>query len=215
MTNSLNSAERTLSTGTPNDGVFFLNILGGPNDRFLLNALKTLFSVPRVLLDLQKCILSGAIKFVSVRSSQGNLSLLEITRASELFSRKFQMQFNALRKCEFFGFPSPSPIYEKQPNLGCKMSEKNLQDKRRKLYMSGTIIQKFLGVLKLWKILGNICFPEQIFYRNHSLDAPDICSEQQILSRIFYYLRTAKNFQMTVSLMYNFRSSSNKFPTIF
>ena len=44
------------------------------------------------------------------------------------------------------------------------------------------------------KILGNICFPEQIFYRNHSLDAPDICSEKQILSRIFYYLRTAKNF---------------------
>ena len=52
MTNSLNSAERTLSTGTPNDGFFFLNISGAPNDRFLLNALKTLFSVPRVLLDL-------------------------------------------------------------------------------------------------------------------------------------------------------------------
>ena len=85
VTNSLNSAERTLSTGAP-------------NDRFLLNALKTLFSVPRVLLDLQKCILSGAIKFVSVRSSQGNLSLFEITRASVLFSRQFQMQFNALRK---------------------------------------------------------------------------------------------------------------------
>ena len=101
MTNILNGAERTLSTGTPND-CFFFNISGTPNDRFLLNALKTLFSVPRVLLDLQKCILSGAIKFVSVRSSQGNLSLLEITRASELFSRKFQMQFNALRKCEFF-----------------------------------------------------------------------------------------------------------------
>ena len=101
MTNILNGAERTLSTGTPND-CFFFNISGAPNDRFLLNALKTLFSVPRVLLDLQKCILSGAIKFGSVRSSQGNLSLSEITRASELFSRKFQMQFNALRKCEFF-----------------------------------------------------------------------------------------------------------------
>ena len=31
----------------------------------------------------------------------------------------------------------------------------------------------------------------------------------------FYYLRTAKAFQMTVLLMYNFRSSSNKFSTIF
>ena len=38
--------------------------------------------------------------------------------------------------------------------------------------MRGTIIKKFLGVLKLWKILGNICFPEQIFYRNQSLGAP-------------------------------------------
>ena len=57
--------------------------------------------------------------------------------------------------------------------------------------MSGTIIKKFLGVLKLWKILGNICFPEQIFYRNQSLGATDICSEKQILSRIFYFLTTA------------------------
>ena len=64
--------------------------------------------------------------------------------------------------------------------------------------MSRTIIQRFLGVLKLQKILGNICFPEQIFYRNQSLGAPDICSEKQILSRIFYSLTTAKNFQTTV-----------------
>ena len=33
-----------------------------------------------------------------------------------------------------------------------------------------------------------------------------ICSEKQILPRIFYYLRTAKNFWMSVVLMYNFRS---------
>ena len=33
-----------------------------------INTLKTLFRLPRVLLDLYKCILSGAIKFVSVRS---------------------------------------------------------------------------------------------------------------------------------------------------
>ena len=37
--------------------------------RFLLNSLKTRFRLPRVLLDIYKCILSGAIKFVSVRSS--------------------------------------------------------------------------------------------------------------------------------------------------
>ena len=37
--------------------------------RFLLNSLKTRFRLPRVLLDIYKCILSGAIKFVSVRLS--------------------------------------------------------------------------------------------------------------------------------------------------
>ena len=56
-----------------------------------LNTLKTLFGLSRVLLDLQKCILSSAIKLVSVvcvRSSKGNLSLFEIT-PSVLLSRKF------------------------------------------------------------------------------------------------------------------------------
>ena len=33
--------------------------------------------------------------------------------------------------------------------------------------------------------------------------------------KIFYYLRTAKNFQITVPFMYNFRSLSNKFPDDF
>ena len=46
-------------------------------------------TLSRVLLDLYKCILSGAIKFVFVRSSYGNLSLFEIERASLLFFRKF------------------------------------------------------------------------------------------------------------------------------
>ena len=42
-------------------------------------ALKTLFRLSRVLLYLQKCILSSSKKFVSVRSSQGKLNLFEIT----------------------------------------------------------------------------------------------------------------------------------------
>ena len=46
-----------------------LEIPGAPNDGFLLNALQTFFTLSRVLSDLWKCILSGAIKFVSVRSS--------------------------------------------------------------------------------------------------------------------------------------------------
>ena len=62
-----------------------LQLSGEPKDGFLLNTLKTLFRLSRVLLDLQKSFLSGSVKFVSVRSSQGNLSLFEITRASDQY----------------------------------------------------------------------------------------------------------------------------------
>ena len=54
----------------------------------------TFFKLSRVLLDIQKCILGGAIKFVSVRSTQGKLSLFEISRDSVLFPRKCLMQFH-------------------------------------------------------------------------------------------------------------------------
>ena len=61
-------------------------ITGAPNDGFLLNTLKTLFRLSRVLWISRNDILSCAIKFVSVRSSSGNVSVLKITRASVLFS---------------------------------------------------------------------------------------------------------------------------------
>ena len=48
-------------------------LIGTANDGFLLNALKTFFGLSRVLLDLQKYILSGAIKFISVRPCLGQL----------------------------------------------------------------------------------------------------------------------------------------------
>ena len=64
-------------------------------------------------------------------------------------------------------------LYEKQSNLGTKMRKikrqkivGNLLDMLRKLNMKGTVIQKFLAFLKLQKILGNFCFPEQIFTEN-------------------------------------------------
>ena len=44
---------------------------GTTNVGFLLNASKTIFRVSRVLLDPYEYILSGAIKFVFVRSSKG------------------------------------------------------------------------------------------------------------------------------------------------
>ena len=45
----------------------------------------------------------------------------------------------------------------------------NLSDKLQKLYMNGTVIEKFLAFLKLLKILGNFCFSEEIFHRKQSL----------------------------------------------
>ena len=90
-------------------------LLGAPNDDFLLNTLITLFSLSTILLDFQKCILSGAIKFVSVRSSQGSLTLFEITRAyyeSETFS---DFSLHCIFESENFRFPF---LYEKQANLG-------------------------------------------------------------------------------------------------
>ena len=40
--------------------------------------------------------------------------------------------------------------------------------------MNGTVIQKFLTVLKQEKILGSICFSKQIFYRKQSLGALEV-----------------------------------------
>ena len=48
----------------------------------------------------------------------------------------------------------------------------NLLDRFRNLYVNGTVIRKFVAVLKQKKILGNICFFEQIFYRKQWLGAP-------------------------------------------
>ena len=51
-------------------------------------------------------------------------------------------------------------------------------DELWKLYMNGMVIQKILAKWK--KILGKICFSEQIFYRKQSLDALDQnCEKQQ------------------------------------
>ena len=65
------------------------------DDGFLKYIQNTFLAIHKVLLALQKCILRGAInRYLSVRPFQGNLSLFEITRNPDLFSRKFQVQFN-------------------------------------------------------------------------------------------------------------------------
>ena len=164
---------------------------------FALTTLKPLFRLSRALLDIQKCILSSAIKFVSVRSYQGNLSLFEITRALLfVFSRQFQLQLHCksftngriflIPLCIAFSIPNISGfLFLRKKSLIWLASEMgkiklqkiigNLLDKLRKLYMNGTVIQKFLTFLKLQKTLSNFCFSEQIFHRKPSLGAPVFC----------------------------------------
>ena len=50
-------------------GVTRISVMGHRTTGLLLHTLKTLFRLSRVLLNVKKCILSSAIKFVSVRSS--------------------------------------------------------------------------------------------------------------------------------------------------
>ena len=59
------------SMGKSNSFFYFSSAIqsGAPNDGFLLNTMKTLFRLPRVLLDRYKCILIGTVKFGTVRSS--------------------------------------------------------------------------------------------------------------------------------------------------
>ena len=138
-------------------------------------------------IQIQKCILSGAKKFIPVRSSQGNLSLFEITRASVLFSRKFQLQFyegdsfsdssaHRIFDSENVRFPfSTKNSLTLQSEMGKIELQKivgNLLDKRRKLSRNGTVIQKFIAFLKLQKILGKFCFSEQILRKKQPFGAP-------------------------------------------
>ena len=88
---------------------------GAPNDGSPLSTFKTLFRQSRVLLDLQKC---SVVEFVSVRSSQGNLSLLEITRASELFSRNFYSSLHHIFDSKNFRYPF---LNKKLPDLEGEM----------------------------------------------------------------------------------------------
>ena len=64
---------------------------------------------------------------------------LSFTRASVLFSRKFQMQYNVLRKWEFYWFLSPSE------NFKCPFLYKNLLSPRGEMWK-----------IKLQKIVGNL-----------------------------------------------------------
>ena len=76
-----------------------------------------------------------------------------------------------------------------------------------------------------WILKCKFGLKHPVFQRGNSnrggLGAPNdcimwnMCSKKQILPGIFYHLRKALNFLMTVPFMYNFRSSSDNFPKIF
>ena len=80
----------------------------------------------------------------------------------------------------YIAFLNPQILGFLFTNLGSKMWKIKLQkiladflETIRKWYMNGKVIQKILAVLKWQKILDNIWFFEQIFYRKKSLSAPD------------------------------------------
>ena len=50
--------------------------------------------------------------------------------------------------------------------------------KLQKIVGNFLLIQKGLAMFEQYKILGNICFCEQIFYRKQSLGAPEPCKSQ-------------------------------------
>ena len=159
------------------------NKAGTPREGFLLHTLKILFRLSRVLLDLQKCILSGAIKFVSVRSSWGNLSLFEITRAFNQYYYPENFRCNLrYHESENFADSSLHHIFESE-NFSFLFSTKNsltwgvkcenikltkivgnLLDELRKLYMNRTVIQKFLAVNR--KSQAIFAYPNRYFIEN-------------------------------------------------
>ena len=67
------------------------------NDDFLLNALKTLFRLSRVLLDLQKCFVRGATKFVSCSVILGEVESYRNYKGFSSIFPKIQMHIEVLQ----------------------------------------------------------------------------------------------------------------------
>ena len=71
------------------------NETGAPYNGFLKYIENTYLAIHKVLLALQKCILGGAIKFVSQRSAiLGKHESFRNYKVFRIISQKFQMQFN-------------------------------------------------------------------------------------------------------------------------
>ena len=156
---------------------------GAPNDGFLPNTLRTLFRLSRVFLDLYwemhskrryRIIICSVIlgELKSFRNYKGyRIIFRKKFRCNSTFyqSENFFSSLHHISKSENLRFPFSAKNsvtwlvkYEK---LNLRNFVRNVLDKLGKLYMDGTFIYKFLAVLKQKKVLGNICFFEQLFYR--------------------------------------------------
>ena len=150
----------------------FAVLPGAPNYGFFLSTLKTLFRLSRVISDLQKCILSGAIKFVSVRSSQQALQYYYLKNfrcnlkfyESENFSHSLLQQ---IFESENFRFP-----FSMKNSLawGVKCERLNLRrnlSKLRNLYMNGMVVQdRFQPSSRKRKLQVIFASPNRYFTEN-------------------------------------------------
>ena len=97
-----------------NTGLYGIHRSGAPNDGFLRHGLKSLLRLSRVWQNTSRYLemyLSGALKFVSVRSSSGNLWLFEVTRLQCYFSKNFRYN-RMFYETESFSYSSLHHIFK-------------------------------------------------------------------------------------------------------
>ena len=137
---------------------------GAPNDGFLLNALRTLFRLSRVLLDLQKCIPSGAKKTF--------ICWVILGQPCVFFPENFScnLTFHEIFGSENFRFPFSTKNSltwgVKQEKLNFRKSQGIYQISFKTCTCMEGSSNKFLVFLKLQKILGNFASPNTYFTEN-------------------------------------------------
>ena len=156
---------------------------GAPKDGFLLNALRTLFRLSRVLLDLQKCIPRGAKKTFICWVILGqpcvffpeNFSCNLKFHESEDFSDSFLYRIFGSENFRFpFSTKNSLTWGVKQEKLNFRKSQGIYQISFKNCTCMERSSNKFLVFLKLQKILGNFASPNRYFTEN-SRWVPLIC----------------------------------------
>ena len=147
---------------------------------------------------------------------QGNLTLIEITRASVIFFLKFRCilkfkesknfsDFSLYRIFESENFKG-SLLYEKLPKVGSEKRKIILQKIVENL-LDGTVVQNFQPSLRQRKFQPIFASPKRYFYREQSLGAPlfsntgpgNIRNVEEKFSYIHQFLDAASYGQMNMS----------------